>query len=126
MTPARYLAHRAYYVAAYRGGIAAVRLAVRLLPLHRAADLADRLAAAEARAADPDRYGVTYAYRRPRRYGTWEVPGAAVGVDRFDVATDAGAAARAELEARARRALARADRYIAVADGRRWWREVTR
>ncbi len=124
----RYLAHRAYYAATYAVGLRALRLAVRMLPLHRAADLADRLAAAERRALDPDRYGVTYAYRRTRYVGPdgWPFTGCAVGVDRYDVTSDAAAVAAVELRRRARVALARADRAIAVADGRRWWREVGR
>ena len=128
MTAAGYAAHRIGYAATYRVGLPLLRLAVRLLPLHRAADLADRLAAAERRAADPDRYGVTYAYRRTRYVGPdgWPFTGCAVGVDRSDMAGDAAAVAALELRRRATAALGRADRAVAVADGRRWWREVAR
>ena len=128
MTAAGYAAHRIRYAATYRAGLPLLRVAVRLLPLHRAAELADRLAAAERRAGDPDRYGVTYAYRRTRYVGPdgWPFTGCAVGVDRYDMAGDVAAVAALELARRARVALARADRAVAVADGRRWWREVTR
>ena len=125
---ARYLAHVLYYRAAYAFGLRALRIVVRLLPLHYAADLVDVIRAAERAAVKPDRYGVTYAYRRTRYVGPvgWPVTGRAVGVDRADVVSDAAVAAHGVLAARAHRALTRADRAIAIANGRRWWREVTR
>ena len=128
MTAAGYLAHRIRYAVTYRPGLPMLARLVRVLPLHRAADLVDRLAAAERRAAEPDRYDVTYAYRRTRYIGPerWPFTGSAVGVDRYDAVGDAHAVAAAELQRRARRALDRADRAVAVADGRRWWREVIR
>lgn len=123
MNRAAYIAHRAYYAAAYNGGLRAVRLAVRLLPLHHAAELADVIAARAARIGDDPRYTVRYHYRRPRHRAGWTYTYAAVGEDRADVVTDAEGAARAVLADRARRALARSDYAVAVAEGRRWWRE---
>ena len=115
---AAYALHRARYATAYRVGMPALRAACSVLPTRTVAAIGRHYARRAEAAAAPERYGVTYAYRRPVTVGGFRFTRCDVGTDRYDVVSDAEGVAWWTLHRRARRALHRLDVATAAAEGR--------
>ena len=113
-----YALHRARYATAYRLGMPALRAACRFLPTRTVARIGAHYARRAERAAEPERYAVTYYYRNPRTIGGYRFTGAAVGTDRFDIASDLQGVTWWTLHRRALRAVHRLDVARAAAEGR--------
>lgn len=111
MTTPAYVLHRMRYATAYRIGLPALGIIARILPTRTILGIADHYRRAERRAAEPHRYAATY--RRNRRCGR------AVGIDRYDIAADAGVTLHLILHRRALRAVHRLDMARAAVERNR-------
>ena len=105
-----YILHRARYATAYRVGLPALEVACRILPTRTVVRIGRHYARRGKYAEAPHRYGVVHHRRDGWRH--------AVGVDRFDMVTDAEGVAWWTLQRRARRAAHRLDVAVAAAEGR--------
>jgi hypothetical protein len=116
-----YLLHRIRYAAWYRAGLPMLEAVAWIVPLHVAADLADHYAA-KSEAMTPAELDATYVFRTPKKIGAYYFTAHAVGSDNVDKWTDAAWRVDLVISRRAVRALDRADRWTAAAEGRRWWK----
>lgn len=116
-----YLAHRARYAAWYRAGLPLLEAVAWTVPLHVAADLADHYRR-KVEAMTEEEADATYPFRTPKNIGGYSFTGHAVGTDNYDKWSDAESVVQRVISRRAVRALDRADRWTAAAEGRRWWK----
>lgn len=116
-----YFLHRIRYAAWYRAGLPTLEAVAWIVPLHVAADLADHYSA-KADAMTPAELQAHYRYRTPKNVNGWTFTGCDVGTDNVDKWTDAACVVDRVISRRAVRALDRADKWTAAAEGRRWWK----